>query len=521
MNKSLEITQLEPLAVRPAQAAKCYLSTNFGIYRNSLIMAPKTQQIVKEETKSLTCLTFTEINPRDLKPSPKNNKIYKSIDREDPAIKELARDIAVNGVFEPLVVSADNFILSGHRRREAAIIAGLKTVPCRIVNVRHDDSEFIKMLVSYNNQRVKNREEQFREEIIKTNYDKAYQELIEYRNEKAKVRPETITVGERNPRKKISRLKSKMVEAATNVVNELKEFWPLSDRQIHYRLLNKPPLCNIKRKNSIYKNNRACYQDLCDLLTRLRLTGKIPMNAIADPTRPTTEWDVHDNPKDFVRKELDHFLKGYRRNLQQTQPLHIEVIAEKLTVESIIEPVCGKYNVPYTIGRGYGSLPSRSKIVQRFKRSGKDRLLLLILGDFDPEGVNIGESLLQAMREDFNEDNTAAVRVGLNPGHIERFNLHDNTSEAKSTSSRYKAFVQRYGKKVYELEALSPEQLQTILSEAIDSVLDVQLFNAELEDERKDATYLQAVRKSISSNTLDLLEDNKTDLFDGDDEIEF
>jgi hypothetical protein len=231
------------------------------------------------------------------------------------------------------------------------------------------------------------------------------------------------------------------------------------------------------------------------------------MNAIEDTTRPTTVWDVHDSPQDFAREELNDFLKGYSRSLQQTQPLHIEVIAEKLTVQGIIRPICGKYNIPLTIGRGYSSLPARYEIVTRFRRSGKEQLLLLILGDLDPEGINIGESLLQSLRDDFEEYNTQAVRVGLNPDQIARFNIHDNLVEAKEKSSRYKAFVERYGKKVYELEALMPAQLQQILSEAIDSVLNVELFNAEIEAEKADAAYLQVMREQIYKNSLDLLED--------------
>ncbi len=63
------------------------------------------------------------------------------------------------------------------------------------------------------------------------------------------------------------------------------------------------------------------------------------MTAISDETRPTNAWCVYSNPQDFVRKELSGFLKSYRRDLQQSQPLHFEVVAEKLTVKGIISPI--------------------------------------------------------------------------------------------------------------------------------------------------------------------------------------
>ena len=470
-------------------------------------VSTQSGRMFEERVESRTSLTSSEIDPRDLIPSPENSKVYKPVDPDDPAVQELARDIAKNGVLEPLVVTPDGYILSGHRRREAAILADLSTVPCRVENICHDDPEFLNRLVAYNTQRIKDHGEQLREVVVRTNPDEAYDRLIEYRQEKATVTAETIIVGDRKPRKAISHLKSQMVNAAVQVISDLQEFWPLSVRQIHYQFLNNPPLRNTKHPDSTYVNDRRSYQDLCDLLTRLRLDGTIPMNCIADETRPTTSWYVHANAQDFARSELDDFLKGYRRNLQQTQPLHIEVVAEKLTLKSIIRPVCAKFNVPYTIGRGYGSLPSRWEIVQRFRRSGKEHLCLIVLGDLDPEGINIGESLLQSIREDFGEYGTEAVRAGLNPEHIRRFHLSDNPAEAKESSSRYADFVKHYGRRVYELEALEPKQLQEILTEAIDSVIDRNLFNEELEAEKQDAAYLQAVRRRICDDCLSWLED--------------
>ncbi|MGB2863067.1 MAG: ParB N-terminal domain-containing protein [Sedimentisphaerales bacterium] len=79
------------------------------------------------KTQRQTCLTLN-IDTLDLILSAENGKVYRPIDPDDQAIQELARDIAENGVLEPLVVTIDNHILSGHRRREAAILAGLDVV---------------------------------------------------------------------------------------------------------------------------------------------------------------------------------------------------------------------------------------------------------------------------------------------------------------------------------------------------------------------------------------------------------
>jgi hypothetical protein len=65
---------------------------------------------------------------------------------------------------------------------------------------------------------------------------------------------------------------------------------------------------------------------------------------------------------------------------------------------------------------------------------------------------------------------------------------------AKATSSRYKRFADQYGTRAVELEALPPETLQEFLKDAVDSVMDVEAFNAELDAEKQDAAFLQDTR---------------------------
>src|SRR5262245_6270134 len=71
----------------------------------------------------------------------KNDVLYKPVNEKDPEIQALAASIAEYGVREPLVITLDNYILSGHRRYVGAKLAGLEFVPCRRENVRHSDTE--------------------------------------------------------------------------------------------------------------------------------------------------------------------------------------------------------------------------------------------------------------------------------------------------------------------------------------------------------------------------------------------
>ena len=274
--------------------------------------------------------------------------------------------------------------------------------------------------------------------------------------------------------------------------------------QIHYVLLNDPPLIHASKRSSNYRNNKESYKAAIDLIARARLVGDIPWNAIDDETRPITTWNVHASIAPFVRGELNDFLKRYYRNLQQSQPNHIEIVAEKNTVASIVKDVAAEYCIPVTIGRGYSSLPPRYKMAQRFRLTGKEKLIILVISDFDPEGEDIPHSFARSMRDDFGIDELAAIKVALTYEQISELNLHSNNLEEKKAGARYKRFVEQFGSNGYELEAVDPDVLQDTLRSMIDKVIDTELFNAEVEAEKNDAAHLDGVRRAVQSQLADV-----------------
>ena len=61
-----------------------------------------------------------------IQPSPENDKLYRPVDPDDPETVSLAESIRKFGIREPLVLTLDGHILSGHRRFAAARLAGLE-----------------------------------------------------------------------------------------------------------------------------------------------------------------------------------------------------------------------------------------------------------------------------------------------------------------------------------------------------------------------------------------------------------
>jgi hypothetical protein len=436
-----------------------------------------------------------------IRPSPENELVYRPLSASDPDVVRLAKSIKMHGIIEPLVISTDGYILSGHRRHFAAQLAGLDKVPCRVEDLASGDLFFRQRLVEYNQQRVKGVEEIFHEELLRTDPDASYGQLLSERIERSNTDLEDLSViqlRQTKQRAKISDAKRPMLDAVNSILAANRQFWPLSDRQVHYYLLNKPPLVHASKADSTYLNNQKCYKSLVDLLTRGRLESLIDWRAIADSTRPVVIWDVHKNPAGFIAREVEGFLKGYNRNLLQSQPNHIEVIGEKNTIQGVISPICSRYTVPYAIGRGYCSLDPRMQLMRRFCGSGKEKLVLLALSDFDPDGEEIAHSFARSLRDDFeiDEERIVPVKVALTQEQVEELRLPPIMS-AKEGSANYDRFVEEYGDTVHELEAVPPAELQRMLETAIQTVLDTELYNAEVEAEKRDAPYLAAARKSV------------------------
>lgn len=73
----------------------------------------------------------TEIEVSKLKPAPWNPRTSIS----DESVADLAASIASLGMIQPVVALNDGTLIAGHRRLAAAKLAGLKVIPCDIIDV--------------------------------------------------------------------------------------------------------------------------------------------------------------------------------------------------------------------------------------------------------------------------------------------------------------------------------------------------------------------------------------------------
>ena len=224
----------------------------------------------------------------DIRPAPENDQLYRPVLATDPAIVALSESIKTNRLREPIVLSRDGYIISGHRRYAACKLAGLTMIPCRHEDVRRDTEpdRFVTLLREHNRQRVKSLDEQIREAVIDADPEEAITELIDYRREKSKVDHESLSLGACRKRKRITAAKTPLLSAVRQVLDENKPYWPLTVRQIHYQLAqNLKPLKHASKPGSVYQNDKSSWRACIDICARGRLTGLLPWEAIDDETR--------------------------------------------------------------------------------------------------------------------------------------------------------------------------------------------------------------------------------------------
>ena len=206
-----------------------------------------------------------------------------------------------------------------------------------------------------------------------------------------------------------------------------------------------------------------------------------------------TTWD---NPDQIVAAAV----RGYRKNYWNDQPNRVEVISEKGTIKGTLAPTLDEFGVPLHIMHGYGSATALHDIAEASTSSNKP-LIMIYVGDWDPSGMHMSQIDLPRRLERY-EGDAEIVRVALNgtdvaPGtEIPSFEV-----ESKSKDPRYRWFVGQYGRRCWELDALSPVVLRDRVERWIKSYLDIDAWNHAVEIEAAERESMKSILttwKSIS-----------------------
>lgn len=276
-----------------------------------------------------------------------------------------------------------------------------------------------------------------------------------------------------------------MVDAANEIIEpNMAEGYTMTLRQLHYQFV----------QLNIYKNTKQNYERLGYVLDQGRRAGLIDWSAIEDRGRSLIRIENYPDPKTF----MDKVRQWYAEDLWRHQNVYIEFWVEKEALSGVIERPCNHYRVPYFACKGYPSSSELYLAGRRFRRQlnkGKD-CTIFYLGDHDPAGLDMTRNVevqVNAFARAYGD--IKVVRLALNMDQIQRLGLAPNAA-LSSRDSKTPKYIEDYGTtEVWELDALSPAQIDRLIRDAIVGIIpDMEAYERDLAAETLNRKILENIK---------------------------
>lgn len=215
------------------------------------------------------------------------------------------------------------------------------------------------------------------------------------------------------------------------------------------------------------ENKQKEYKRLGEIVSAARLAGLIDWNHLIDRTRNLASRSHWTTPEDIIHACVE----SYHEDLWEQQPLYVECWIEKDALVGVLQQACTELDVPYFSCRGYTSQSEMWAAAMRLRRKAKSRPALVIhLGDHDPSGIDMSRDIFARLALLSGGANIKLRRIALNMHQIEELNPPPNP--AKVTDSRYADYTAKFGEESWELDALDPDILVSLIQDEIRGEID-------------------------------------------------
>ena len=268
---------------------------------------------------------------------------------------------------------------------------------------------------------------------------------------------------------------------ANRIIGEFQaQGFQLTLRQLYYQFVARDLIPNVQSE----------YNKLGNTINDGRLAGLIDWEAIEDRTRNLQFLSHWSSPASIIRSAA----AGYRIDKWQRQPYRVEVWIEKDALVGVLERACKSWDVAYFSCRGYTSQSEMWGAAQRliqYSHNGQ-RTLILHLGDHDPSGLDMTRDIRERLSMFMSYEGVEPVtveRIALNADQIAKHKPPPNP--AKLTDSRADGYISRYGYDSWELDALQPRVIEQLIIEAIEDVVDLDIYQEDQETEAEQRQHLE------------------------------
>ncbi len=236
----------------------------------------------------------------------------------------------------------------------------------------------------------------------------------------------------------------------------------LTLRQLYYQLVAR----------DMIPNRQTEYKRLGSIVNDARLAGLIDWQAIEDRTRNLRALSHWSRPHDIVQACADQF----RLDMWATQNFRPEVWVEKDALVGVIEGACEELDVPFFSCRGYTSQSEMWVAAMRIKQHvrGGQTAIVFHFGDHDPSGKDMTRDITDRLQ--LFMGGVEVKRLALNMEQVEEYDPPPNP--AKTTDSRYRAYIAEFGAESWELDALEPAVIAGLIRDAVSGLIDAAAWKA-------------------------------------------
>ena len=278
-----------------------------------------------------------------------------------------------------------------------------------------------------------------------------------------------------------------------NAISEIANYEDgvLTLRGLHYRLVARG-----------MTNTLQHYKRVVAAITAARWDGAVRFEVFSDHDREMlgiTPFEVTnvDDQIETGKMQIKAWMNHYSKNRWENQEVYPEIMIEKKALIGTFQPVSRRHQVTMGACKGYPSLTFLNEAKDRIQAAqyeGK-RVIILYFGDYDPSGEDIPRSIGENL-EKLGCPGVEVRRIALMEDQVVKWELPP--APAKLTDSRTANWN---GLGQVELDAVEPNQLQDLVTDAINDIFDndkyEQLKETENEEKKVYQTALKAYVKTL------------------------
>ena len=241
-----------------------------------------------------------------------------------------------------------------------------------------------------------------------------------------------------------------LIRACSRIIEAIQ---PCTVRGVCYQLFTRGLIASMAKNET----NRVG-----TLLTYGREQEIIPWSWIVDETRAPERAQTWKDPEAFKAA----CRRSYRRDRWEGQAEHVEVWSEKGTIRGVLAPVLEEFAVTFRVMHGYASATAVRQAADESAKDAKPWTVFYV-GDYDPSGMFMSEVDLPGRLAEYGGKITLQ-RIALEEADTLYGDLSGFDADTKMGDTRYDWFVERYGHKCWELDAMDPNDLRTRVKDAIE-----------------------------------------------------